>query len=128
MNTLLTRYLIAFMASAAVLTIIFRYFLSNGIENHNNIQITVSSIFYAGTMYWIGYLFGKKERANVPWHTISFRWNLSTYLIHMAISLFWFQNEFNASNESISVIYTYGLIWGVILFCHYLFYNSYQKI
>lgn len=127
MEKVLTRYLIAFSASASILTVIFRYFFSSGISNESMSQVTISAILYACAMYWIGYMFGRKERLYTPWYDIGFRWNLSSYIVHMAVSLAWFQYGFNSPNESINVVYSYGIIWGVLVLCHYLVYNSYRK-
>ncbi len=127
MEKILTRYLIAFSASASILTVIFRYFLSSGISKNSIVQVAISAVLYACAMYWIGYLFGRKEHLYTPWHDIGFRWNLSSFIVHMAVSFTWFQYGFNSPYESINVIYSYGIIWGVLVLCHYLVYNSYRK-
>ena len=83
----ITQYLLRFALTATVLTIIFRYFLSYGIENQSGILITISAVTYGLLMFASGWYFGRKDGEYLPIYDVGFRFHLTTYLIHNGISL-----------------------------------------
>ncbi|MDO5607294.1 MAG: hypothetical protein Q4G08_02450, partial [Capnocytophaga sp.] len=86
----MTKPLLKFAFTAVVLTLLFRYFLSYGIENKSFVITVLSSTLYAVAMFAAGFYFGKKDREFLPIYDIGFRFHLVTYLIHNSISELWF--------------------------------------
>ena len=56
----ITPYLLWFALTTAILTIVFRYFLSYGIEIDSGAIITVSASLYGFLMFGSGWYFGHK--------------------------------------------------------------------
>jgi hypothetical protein len=116
----ITHFLLRFALTATALTIVFRYFLSYGIENKSSILIALSAILYGVAMFISGWLFGKKDEEYLPIYDVGFRFHFTTYLIHNLISLLWFGFGFNSHFEKIETIYTTAIIWGAFLIGHFL--------
>lgn len=123
----ITPYLLKFAAVAILLTIVFRYYLSYGIANASAVIIVLTAVFYGICMFIAGWHFGKRDREHLPIHDVGFRFHLVTYLAHNLISELWFLLGFNSSAESVSMIHTTAIIWGIFLLCHFMFYLSAGK-
>ena len=78
----ITSFLLRFALTAIILTIIFRYFLSYGIENKSLIIIALSAILYGAAMFISGWYFGKKDGEYLPIYDVGFRFHFTTYLIY----------------------------------------------
>jgi hypothetical protein len=122
MKTFFTKHLLIFALIAAVFTLIFRYFLSYGIENKLTWMVVSSAVLYFVGMFGIGYYYGKADAERLPIHDVGFRFHLVTYLVHNIISYLWFYYGFNSHYERISTIYITVMIWGFFLFIHFIFY------
>ncbi len=118
----ITPFLLRFALTATVLTIIFRYSLSYGIENKSLIIITLSAILYGVAMFISGWYFGKKDSEYLPIYDVGFRFHFTTYLTHNLISLLWFVFGFNSQKEKIVTIYITAIIWGTLLLVHFIFF------
>ena len=118
----ITPFLLKFALTALILTIIFRYFLSYGIENKSSIIITFSAIIYGVSMFISGWIFGKKDGEYLPIYDVGFRFHLTTYLIHNIISELWFIFGFNSHYEKIGTIHSTAIIWGIFLIIHFIFF------
>ena len=97
----LTPYLLRFALAAVVLTIIFRYFLSYGIEIQTKTIIISSAIIYGISMFSSGLYFGKKDGEYLPIFDVGFRFHLATYVIHNGISLLWIGLGFGSKYEKL---------------------------
>ena len=118
----ITHNLTKFAITATILTILFRYSLTYGIENNTNFIIFLSALLYALAMFVSGWTFGKKDREYLPIYDFGFRFHLATYLIHNILSELWFVRGFNSKNENITVIHSNAIIWGIFLIIHFLFF------
>lgn len=118
----ITQYLIKFAIIATLLTIVFRYALTFGIDNKSNLIVMLSAILYGIAMYLAGWVFGKKDREHLPIYDVGFRFHLTTYLIHNIISELWFVFGFNSKSENITVIHSTAIIWGLFLVGHFIFF------
>ena len=116
----ITHNLTKFAITATILTILFRYSLTYGIENNTNFIIFLSALLYALAMFVSGWTFGKKDREYLPIYDVGFRFHLATYLIHNILSELWFVRGFNSKNENITVIHSTAIIWGIFLIIHFL--------
>ncbi|HPM09813.1 MAG TPA: hypothetical protein PK941_05130 [Paludibacter sp.] len=114
--------LLKFAGTALLLTIIFRFFLSHGIDKDSMSIVILSAFLYGLAMFFSGWYFGKKDREYLPFYDVGFRFHLATYLSHNLISKLWFVFGFNSESEKISIIHITALIWGIILFFHFLFF------
>ena len=123
----ITTYLLRFALTAAMLTIVFRYFLSNGIENNSGITIALSAIIYGIAMFIAGWYFGKKDGDYLPIFDVGFRFHLATYVVHNVISLLWIGLGFGSKYEKLSVSVMVAIIWGFFLLLHFIFYLFSRK-
>ena len=123
----ITTYLLRFALTAAMLTIVFRYFLSNGIENNSGITIALSAIIYGIAMFIAGWYFGKKDGDYLPIFDVGFRFHLATYIVHNVISLLWIGLGFGSKYEKLSVSVMVAIIWGFFLLLHFIFYLLSRK-
>ena len=127
MKTFFTLNLIKFTIASVLLAILFRYFLSSGIEEQNYYLIISSAVSYALLMALSGYYFGRKEYEKLPIYDIGFRWHLATFLTHNIVSVLWFTFEFQSKYETINVIYVTTIAWSVFLLIHLFIYLSMRK-
>ena len=118
----ITPYLLRFALTATILTIVFRYFLSYGIENQSGIIITISATIYGLLMFASGWYFGRKDEEYLPIYDVGFRFHLTTYLIHNGISLLWIGLGFGSKNENLNVSIMVAIYWGIFLLIHFAFF------
>lgn len=118
----ITPYLLRFALPATVLTIIFRYFLSYGIEKQFGIIIIISAAAYGLLMFAIGWYFGRKDGEYLPIYDVGFRFHLTTYLIHNGLSLLWIGLRFGSKYESLNVSIMVAIYWGIFLLIHFIFF------
>jgi|SRR5690554_401029 len=123
----ITPFLLKFAATATVLTIIFRYFLSTGLENNNTTIVLISSALYGLAMFASGWFFGQKDGEYLPISDVGFRFHLTTFLVHNIVSELWFLFDFQAAKENIYTIHYTILFWLPFLIIHYLFYLRAKK-
>ena len=116
---IITQNLIKFATTAIVLTIIFRYSLTYGIENKSTLITILSALIYASAMFLSGWIFGIKDRAYLPIYDVGFRFHLANFLVHNTISELWFVFGFNSKYEKIIVIHFTAIIWGIFLVGHF---------
>ncbi|HUH25165.1 MAG TPA: hypothetical protein VLY87_00930 [Flavobacterium sp.] len=123
----ITPYLVRFAVAASILTIVFRYFLSTGIENNNATLVLLSSVIYGLAMFVTGWFFGQKDGNYLPISDVGFRFHLTTFLVHNIISELWFVFGLQASKETINTIHYTILFWLPFLIIHYIFYLVAKK-
>ncbi|MFW6371519.1 MAG: hypothetical protein ACOC10_09995 [Bacteroidota bacterium] len=108
--------------TATVLTIIFRYFLSYGIEKQFGIIIIISAAAYGLLMFAFGWYFGRKDGEYLPIYDVGFRFHLTTYLIHNGLSLLWIGLGFGSKYENLNVSIVVAIYWGIFLLIHFIFF------
>lgn len=123
----ITPYLLGFALTATVLTIVFRYFLSYGIENQSGIIINISAATYGLLMFASGWHFGRKDGEYLPIYDVGFRFHLSTYLIHNGLSLLWIGLGFGSKYENLNASIMVAIYWGVFLILHFMFFLRAKK-
>lgn len=116
----ITHNLVKFAIAAIILAILFRFFLTYGIENRSNLIISFSALFYAIAMFMSGWIFGKKDQEYLPIYDVGFRFHLTTYLIHNSISELWFLFDFNSKDETITVVHLTTIIWSLFIIGHFI--------
>lgn len=122
----ITKPLLVFSVAAIVFTFLFRYFLSVGIKNGNNL-IFIVPVFYFVIMFLAGWFFGKKDKEIFPVIDIGFRFHLSTYIIHTIVSIVWVMFIWKSSKENTNILSNTIIFWGAIVLLHYIFYWIYLK-
>jgi hypothetical protein len=127
MKNFITSYLLKFAFVATILVIIFRYFLSYGIENESRLIIVLSSVSYSICMFIAGFYFGKKDGNFLPIYDVGFRFHFTTYLVHNIISELWFILKFNSGFERIERIHQTVIIWGILLLIHFIIFMLMRK-
>ena len=119
---IITPSLVRFGIAASFFTIIFRYFLSYGIENRSTIIVALTAFMYFFSMWISGWVFGKKDGEYLPINDVGFRFHFATYLIHNSISILWIALGYGSSYEKLSVSLTVAFYWGIFLLLHCFFY------
>jgi len=118
----ITPYLLWFALAIAVLTVIFRYFLSYGIEHDSGAIITASATIYGFLMFGLGWYFGHKDEKYLPIYDIGFRFHLTTYLVYNAITLLWVGLGFCSKQEDTNIAIHVLIYWGILLLIHFIFF------
>lgn len=118
----ITPYLLKFALAAIIVTILFRYFLSYGIEQRNSTILAITAISYAISLFVFGYYYGKKDGEYLPIFDVGFRFHLATYAIHNGITLLWIGSNLGSKYENLDMSILIAISWGVFLFIHFIFY------
>ena len=127
MKKLITPYLLQFALAAAVLAVIFRYFLSYGMDSRTAVIIHLSGVLYFAGMFISGWHFGKKDGNYLPIYDVGFRFHFTAYFVHNLISELWFILGFNSCAEAIKFIHFTAIIWGIFVLFHFLFFLRARK-
>lgn len=127
MKTLITPNLLKLTFTTVILTILFRLGLSTSITHKMLVPVVLCAVVYFILMWINGRYFGIKEYEQLPIYDVGFRFHLSTFIAHNAISLLWFAFGFQSKYENINVIYITALIWSVILIVHFVYFLSIRK-
>ena len=118
----ITKYLIQFACAAAVLTLLFRFALSYGID-HQSTSITITSaIIYAVSLFGAGWYFGRRDGKYLPIFDVGFRFHFTTYLLHNTISILWIYGGFGSKYEKLEWTIMIAIYWGAFLLIHFIYY------
>jgi len=123
----ITKYLLGFALTAAVLTVIFRYALSYGIEGESTPIVILSACIYGIAMFLAGWFFGKREGEHLPISDVGFRFHFTTYFIHIGISLLWLSLGFGSKYEQVSWTIMTAIYWGIFVLIHFIVYLWMRK-
>lgn len=124
---ILTKNLMYFAVLFFIAAIVFRYMLSDFIENHSYTLIWIIAVIYFFLIVFMGWFFGKRDYEVLPLYDIGFRFHFVTYLLFNTVSVLWFVFGFHSHFERIEVVYITALIWGGFLLIHFIFYVYAQK-
>jgi hypothetical protein len=108
-------------------TIVFRYFLSLSISNHNQIMMWATAILYGVTIFMTAWMLGKSEDIRVGFIYLGFKYHLMTYVIFNGIALLWYSLGFASKYEKISHVLILIAAWGIGLLIHFLVSLLYGK-
>lgn len=123
----ITPYLIKFAGTAFLFTLLFRYFLSYGIEEQSSTIILTTAGVYGAAMFASGWYFGRKDGDYLPVYDVGFRFHLITFLIHNGISELWLFLGFASTYEHIDITHYTLLFWLPFLVIHFFFYIKMRK-
>lgn len=123
----ITKNLMYFAVLFFIMAIIFRYSLSDFIENRSFNLIWIIAVIYFFLNFFIGWFFGKRDYESIPLNDIGFRFHFVTYLLFNLVSVLWFSFGINSQYESIRVVYNTALFWGIGLLIHFIFYLLERK-
>jgi hypothetical protein len=127
MKTTITKPLVQFILVTTLLTIMFRISLSEVLNNQLWNLVFIPPVIYFILMYVSGRFFGIKEYEYLPIGDIGFRFHLSTFVVFFSVSYTMFYLEYMSGSEPRSIIDTTLLIWGILLFTQYIFYQKFKK-
>ena len=125
MKTTITKPLVQFILVTTILTILFRISLSELLNNQLWNLVFIPPVIYFFLMYVSGRFFGIKEYEYLPIGDIGFRFHLSTFVVFFTISYSMSYLEYMSSSEPRGIIDTTLLIWGILLFSHFVFYQKF---
>ncbi len=129
----ITRHLVYFTLVLILLTILFRYTLSNALEAESWMRIIVSALSYGLLAFIFGWIYGKKDYESLPLYDIGFRFHFATYIVVNSIAILWHTLGLQSQYEELSYTYSTMLFWGLSLILHFVFYlysrkNAYKGI
>ena len=127
MKTTITKSLIQFITVTTFLTVIFRISLSEFLNEQLWSFVFIPPLIYFILMYVSGRYFGIKEYKYLPIGDIGFRFHLSTFVVFFTVSYSMSYLEYMSSSEPRGIIDTTLLIWGILLFSHFVFYQKFKR-
>ena len=127
MKTTITKPLVQFILVTILLTILFRISLSELLNNQLWNLVFIPPLIYFILMYVSGRFFGIKEYEYLPIGDIGFRFHLSTFVVFFTVSYSMSYLEYMSSSEPKGIIDTTLLIWGILLFSHFVFYQKFKR-
>lgn len=123
----ITKNLLAFSVGLVVLTIAFRFALSTMLQNRLFGSIWIVAIIYGILIFIIGWIFGKKDKMNLPLYDVGFRFHLATYIICNLIAEVWYQLGLQSEYENIRTVHLTTIFWGIGLLIHFIIYLVTRK-
>lgn len=123
----ITKNLALFSVVLIVLTILFRYTLSNSLQNQHFNIVWVIAVLYGLIVFILGWIFGKRDNESLPLYDIGFRFHVATYLICNIIAELWYLLGLHSDYEKFKHIHLTVIFWGVVLFVHFIIYLITRK-
>jgi hypothetical protein len=123
----ITKNLLIFAAGLIILTILFRFGLSEMLKSKNFAIVMVISSLYGLLVFIIGWIFGKKDYETLPLYDIGFRFHFATYLVCNLIAEAWFYFGLQSQYENVKTIHLTAILWGIGLIIHFIFFVITRK-
>ena len=123
----ITKNLIAFSVGLVVLTIAFRFSLSSMLQNRLFSSVWLVAAIYGIFVFIIGWIFGKKDKMDLPLYDIGFRFHLATYIICNLIAEVWYLIGLQSEYENIRTVHLTAIFWGFGLLIHFIIYLFTRK-
>jgi hypothetical protein len=123
----ITKNLIAFSIGLVVFTVAFRFSLSFMLQNRLFSNAWIVAITYGVLIFIIGWIFGKKDKINLPLYDIGFRFHLATYIICNLIAEIWYLMDLQSEYENIRAVHLTAIFWGIVLLIHFIIYLFTRK-
>ena len=127
MKTTITKPLVQFIIVITLITILFRVSLSVLLNEQLWNYVFIPPVIYFILMYVSGRFFGIKEYEYLPIGDIGFRFHVSTFIVFFTVSYLMYFLEYMSSSEPKGIIDTTLLIWGILLFSHFVFYQKFKR-
>ncbi len=123
----ITKNLLAFSIALAVLTIAFRFSLSTMLQNQLFSNVWIIATIYGILIFIIGWIFGKKDKMNLPLYDIGFRFHFATYIICNLIAEVWYLIGLQSEYENVRTVHLTVIFWGIALLIHFIIYLATRK-
>jgi len=123
----ITKNLLAFSIGLVILTIAFRFSLSTMLQNRLFGSIWIVATIYGILIFIIGWIFGKKDKMNLPLYDIGFRFHLATYIICNIIAEVWYLFGMQSEYENVRTVHLTAIFWGIGLLIHFIIYLATRK-
>jgi magnesium-transporting ATPase (P-type) len=123
----ITKNLLAFSIGLVVLTIAFRFSLSTMLQNRLFGSVWIVATIYGILIFIIGWIFGKKDKMNLPLYDIGFRFHLATYIICNIIAEVWYLFGMQSEYENVRTVHLTAIFWGIGLLIHLIIYLATRK-
>jgi len=122
-----TKQLGLFALLFAIYTIIFRYLLSNSLDNEQYSVIWIYAILYAVVIFVTAWNLGKADGTQNIFFDAGLRFHVTNYLIFGIISELWFILGFNSAKESLYVVHYTMIFWGLGVLLHLIIFLLLRK-
>lgn len=123
----LTKNLMYFAFFFFIGAIVFRYGLSEFLEDRSFQLVWAIAVIYFFYNFFIGWFFGKRDYETIPLNDIGFRFHFVTYFLFISVSFLWFSFGLHSQYESINHVYNTALFWGIGVLVHFIFYLIARK-
>jgi hypothetical protein len=111
----------------SIYTVSFRYLLSDALQDERFSIVWLYAVFYAVIIFITAWHLGKAEGIKRILFDAGLRFHVTTYLCFGIISELWFILDFNADNESISIVHYTLIFWGLGLLLHFAIFFMLRK-
>jgi hypothetical protein len=78
-------------------------------------------------VFTIGWIFGKKDKMNLPLYDVGFRFHLVTYIFCNLIGELWFLIGLQSEYENVRTVHLTAVFWGLGLLFHFIIYLITRK-
>lgn len=119
---ILTKNLLLYSVCLVALTIIFRFSLSSVLQNRLFSNVWIVATVYGVLVFIIGWIFGKRDKLQIPLYDIGFRFHLATYIICNLIAEIWYFLGCQSDFEETCTIHLTALFWGIGILIHFVLY------
>ena len=126
MKTVITKFLILWAISVAVLTLVFRVGLSYCINNQMGSWAIIISTIFGLSLFMLGWILGKKHSLNIFTYGSGFHFHFIDYLAFGIVSEIWMLFGYPAQNELTILHYTL-LFWGIGVLIHFIIFLIIKK-
>lgn len=123
----ITKNLLAFSIGLVVLTIAFRFSLSTMLQNQLFSNVWIVAAMYGILIFLIGWIFGKKDKIDLPLYDIGFRFHFATYIICNLIAEAWHLIGLQSEYENVRTVHLTTIFWGIGLLIHFIIYLVTRK-
>jgi magnesium-transporting ATPase (P-type) len=90
-------------------------------------SVWIIATIYGILIFIIGWIFGKKDKMNLPLYDIGFRFHLATYIICNLIAEVWYLIGLQSEYENIRTVHLTAIFWGIGLLIHFIIYLVTRK-
>jgi len=122
-----TKNLILFSVSLFLLTVSFRYLLSTLLQNQSFSYAIILSVAYGVIIFFISLFFAKRDKSDLPWYDVGFRFHLATYIVCNLVAECWFVLRLQSDYEKVKAIHLTVFIWGFGLCIHFIYFLITRK-
>lgn len=124
---LFTKNLTLYLVCLFTLTVLFRYSLSKLLKNQSFSNSILLSVLYGVIIFFMSMFFAKRDKSDLPWYDVGFRFHLATYIVCNFVAECWFFLDLQSDYENVKAIHLTVFVWGIGLCIHFIYFLITRK-